>query len=194
MRQEALPAIANVRYVLRDAKGRIKPIWQEFQALYALRKLFGLSLPKIPFLTGYWSGFAQYHNLTTTVGKALVADLLGGVNGSAYAKSIGVGTGTTAAAITDTALETEKKADGTAASGVHALPDASVTNSLVTTDTTNDTLQMVGTIAFTATLAITESGVFNADTNGTMLARQVFSAVNVVSGDSLEITWKFDID
>lgn len=189
-----MPLLANVRYVLRDKEGNVKPIWQEYLLLYWLRKAFGIQWAKIPFITGYWTREARYHNLITTVGKAAAADLLGGVNSIAAFTSIGVGIGTTAANVAATTLETEKKADGTAASGVHALANASVTNTLVTTDTTNDTLQLVGTIAFTASLAVTESGVFNADTNGTLLARQVFSAINVVSGDSLELTWKFDVD
>ena len=42
--------------------------------------------------------------------------------------------------------------------------------------------------------AKTESGVFNAASNGTLAARQVFAAINVASGDSLQITWKFDVD
>jgi hypothetical protein len=49
---------------------------------------------------------------------------------------------------------------------------------------------MVGTATATGTIAITESGVFNAATAGTLLARQVFTAVNVVSGDSIQFTWK----
>ena len=70
-----------------------------------------------------------------------------------------------------------------------ALNTAAVTVSRVTTTVTNDTARLVGTITEAATLAITESGVFNADTAGTMLCRQTFSAVNVLSGDSLQFTW-----
>jgi hypothetical protein len=65
-----------------------------------------------------------------------------------------------------------------------------VTASSVTTTLTNDTAQFVGTVSISGTIAVTESGLFNADTNGTLLARQTFSAVNVVSGDSIQFTWK----
>jgi len=41
---------------------------------------------------------------------------------------------------------------------------------------------------------VTESGVLNDASTGTLLARQVFSAINVASGDSLQITWKIDVD
>ena len=125
----------------------------------------------------------------TNVGKAIAARRLYGT-ADAVTWAIGMGTGTTAAAATDTALETEIKADGTAASGVHAVPTASVTFSNVTTTVTNDTMQAVGTVSYTATLAVTESGMLNADTNGSLLCRQTFSAVNVVSGDSIQFTWK----
>jgi hypothetical protein len=64
----------------------------------------------------------------------------------------------------------------------------------VTTDVTNDTAQLVYTFTVTGTAAVTESGVFNAASSGVLLARQVFSAINVVNGDSLQITWKFDVD
>jgi hypothetical protein len=124
-----------------------------------------------------------------TAGRAVVSARLYGTASAAYG-AIGLGTGTTAFNAADTTLETEKKADGTGASGVHAIASGSVTASSVTTTLTNDTAQFVGTVAMTATLAVTESGLFNADTNGTLLARQTFSAVNVVSGDSIQFTWK----
>ena len=122
-------------------------------------------------------------------GRAVISARLYGTASAAYG-AIGLGTGTTAFAATDTTLETEKKTDGTGASGVHAIASGSVTASSVTTTVTNDTAQFVGTATFTASLAVTESGLFNADTNGTLLARQTFSAINVVSGDSIQFTWK----
>jgi len=125
----------------------------------------------------------------TDAGRAVVSARLYGT-GSAAFSSIGIGTGTTAFAASQTALVTEVKADGTAASGVHALPTASTTASSVTTTVTNDTAQWTGNISITGTIAIAECGLFNADTNGTMLCRQTFTAVNVVSGDTFTPTWK----
>jgi hypothetical protein len=60
----------------------------------------------------------------------------------------------------------------------------------VTTTTTNDTAQLTNTFSVTGTVAVTESGVLNAASTGTLLCRQVFTAINVVSGDSLALTWK----
>lgn len=194
----AIPLDANVEMVLRDAQGNVKPIFQENRLCIALMKAGYLSPQWIntrwgaliaPFM-GYWAKAKDGRNLITSAGKAAAASRLNGSGGAAAFTSIGIGTGTTAANVADTAMETGKAADGTGDSGVHALPTASVTASRVTTTVTNDTAQLVGTITFSASLAVTESGVFNADTNGTMIARQVFSAVNVVSGDTLQLTWK----
>lgn len=185
----------NVTYRLTDKDGKLKKLWKENKIGKFTRLAFGSADGlRIGGVTGEYVDELKISNLVTTVGKALVAGRINGSGAPAAATSIGIGTGTTAAAAGDTTLETEVKADGTSASGVHALATASVTTSLQTTDTTNDTARLVGTITFTATIAVTESGVFNADTNGTLLARQVFSAINVASGDTLQLTWNFDVD
>ena len=188
----------NVVMRLLDRDGNAKPIFQENNICIALldrgiisphwiNTFFGQIVSHL-FVLGTWGKEKNAHNLITTVGKAAVAGLINGVGSVPTFVSIGQGTGVTAAAAGDTTLGTEVKADGTAAAGVHAV--ASATATLVTTTTTNDTAQFVGTISEAATIAVTESGVFNATTNGTLLARQVFTAVNVVSGDSLQFTWK----
>lgn len=198
VRAGQIPIDANVQMRHLDRHGLAKPIFQENRLCIRLIKSGMLSPLWInrwyawlitPFL-GYWAYEKDGRNLITDAGKAGVASRINGSGAAAAFTAIGQGTGTTAANAADTTLETEKKADGTGASGVHALATASVTASRVTTTVTNDTAQLVGTISEAATMAITESGVFNADTNGTLLCRQVFSAVNVVSGDSLQFTWK----
>jgi hypothetical protein len=125
-------------------------------------------------------------NLVTDAGKAGVASRINGSGAEAQFAHIAIGTGTTAAAAGDTALQTEISTGGGAR--------AACTTSRVTTDVTNDTAQCVVTFTFTATFAVTEAGYFNAASAGTLLARQVFAAVNVVSGDSLSTTYKVDVD
>ena len=125
-------------------------------------------------------------NLIPTAGKALIAGRIMGSGSPAAATYIAVGTGTTAATASDTVLESEITDSG--------LARASASISLVTTDTTNDTAQAVKSFSVTGTKAVTEAGMFNASSGGTMLNRQVFSVVNVESGDTLEITMKFDVD
>lgn len=193
-----IPLDVNVELVHRDKDGNVKRIFQENKLA---RRLIneGLLSPLwinrwysfllSPFL-GLWSDSKIFKNLITDAGRAAVASRINGSGGAAAFTSIGQGTGITAANAADTALQTGVKADGTGDGGVHALATASVTASRVTTTVTNDTAQLVGTVSETATIAVTESGVFNADTSGTLLCHQVFTAVNVVSGDSLQFTWK----
>lgn len=189
---------ANVQIRHLDANGNAKPIFQENKLAIALLDRGLLSPLWINTIAGRfvshlglfgrWQMFKMAHNGITNAGRAAVSGLLNGSGSPAVFASIGQGTGTTAFAATQTALVTGVTAGGAGDSGVHAV--ASATASLVTTTVTNDTAQWVGTISETATIAVTESGLFNATTNGTMLARQTFTAVNVVSGDSLQFTWK----
>jgi len=163
-----------------DKNGNVKPGHRAQLALYGLR---------INGITGNWVTEMHVSNGVPTVGKALVAGRINGSGTPAAAAWIGIGIGTTAFNIADTALETERD-EGGASNTTHKA--ASV--SLVTTDTTNDTAQLVTSFTITATLAVTESGAFNATPTGTILCRQTFSAINVVSGDTLQITWKIDVD
>jgi len=93
----------------------------------------------------------------------------------------GCGTGTTAEATADTALVTESTTalnpDSTRATGTLAGSGATFTS--------------VGTATFDATAAITEHGLFSqsATGGGTLFDRSVFSAINVVSGDSIQFTY-----
>lgn len=186
-----VPFLDNVEIRHFDKHGNQKLIFQENWLFRWLidHNILSPHFRKIPLLLGHWSDVKIGHNVIVDAARAVISARLYGTGSAAFA-AIGLGIGTTAAATGDTALQTGKKTDGTGDGGVHAIATASVTASSVTTTVTNDTAQFVGTATFTATLAVTESGVFNADTNGTMLAHQVFSAINVVSGDSIQFTWK----
>jgi hypothetical protein len=86
-----------------------------------------------------------------------------------------VGTGTTAAALADTTLQTE-----IAGSRV-ALTSTSVTSNQIT--------YIASFAAGVGTGAVTESGIFNNSTGGTLLCRTVFPVVNKQAGDSMTVTW-----
>lgn len=181
--------IENVEYSVKDKDGNIKPQFQQ-NALYTLAMKKGILSPYSymamggilsPFL-GYWSKTKTVKNLMTNAGFALVAGRINGSGTPAAATYIAVGTGATAANVADTALQTESSTSG--------LSRAAGSVSLVTTTVTNDTAQVVVTFTVTGTVAVTESGLLNAASTGTLLCRQVFSAINVVNGDSLQITWK----
>ena len=198
----------NVRYELRDKFGNIKklfvenklgtkilefirsfvsnPIDSDGQVKSGLMNYLAAYGLRIPFITGMWSDSRLISNLVVSVGAAGVASRINGAGSEAAFIYIAVGIGTTAAAAGDTTLESEIVDSG--------LARAAATASRVTTDVTNDTAQLLYTFSVTGTKAVTESGVLNAASAGTLLARQVFSAVNVVNGDSLQITWKLDVD
>lgn len=83
------------------------------------------------------------------------------------------GVGTTAEAVGDTAMETtdgESRATGTQVASTN-------------------TYTSVGTISYTSTKAITEHGLFSSASSTTLLDRTKFSAINVVSGDSIQFTY-----
>lgn len=122
-------------------------------------------------------------NMVVNTGLAWLAGALSGdVADPTLMKYVGVGTGTTAAAEGDTDLETpvESRATGTP--------------SRVTTDDTNDTYQVVGTITMTSSRSITEVGIFSAPSGGTLFSRSVFAAETVGSGNSLQVTYQCDFD
>ena len=125
-------------------------------------------------------------NLVTSAGKAGIASRISGAGAEAAFTYVAIGIGTTAAAIGDTTLVSEITTVG----GQRAA-DASLTRE--TTTVTNDTAVIDYTYTFTGTLAVTESGILNASSAGTLLSRRVFSAINVVSGDSLQVIWKFQV-
>jgi hypothetical protein len=88
------------------------------------------------------------------------------------------GTGTTAEAIGDTTLVTEvaTRTSGTQAEGASA-----------------NIYRTVGTISYGASFAITEHGIFSASSAGTLLDRSVFSAINVINGDSIQFTYELTL-
>jgi len=123
----------------------------------------------------------QEHNLVVNSGLAFIASRMTGV-AKAVMTHMSVGTSSTAAAATQTALGTE--------SARVALQSTTI----VTTTATNDSVQYVATFnPGTATAAITEAGIFNASSGGDMLARTVFPVINKGSLDTLTITWKVTV-
>jgi hypothetical protein len=119
-------------------------------------------------------------NLIVTAGRAYLASRLL-ANTAAVISHIGVGDSNTAAAALQTDLQ--------AATNKVRVATSSATN--VTTNVANDSAQYVATFpAGTASWALTEAGLFNAASAGTMLSRIVFPVINKGSNDSLTITWK----
>jgi hypothetical protein len=178
----------NMNLQVRKANGDLRRVFNPNRLFaFLLNKgIVSARFPAIPFLLGKWDDRVNISNLITNAGFAGVASRLNGDGSEAAFTYIAVGTGTTAANVADTTLETEITDSG--------LERAAATASRVTTDVTNDTAQLLKSFSVTGTKAVTESGVLNAGAAGTLLARQVFTAVNVQNGDTLQITWQFDVD
>lgn len=121
-------------------------------------------------------------NLVVDPGLAYIASRM--KDATAVAMShMALGTGSTAAADANTVLETPLGARR-----------ALTSTTLVTTNVTNDAIQYVRIFAAgEQTGAITEAGVFNDITAGTMLARVVFAVINKGASDVLTVTWTVTI-
>lgn len=116
----------------------------------------------------------------TNAGAAILTNRV--IQAGTAPKNIGWGVGTNAAAVGDTALQTESAPTTAGGRTVGTESRTTVTNA-------NDNYQVTGTVTAGSTLAITEAGLFDATSSGNLLTRGVFSAVNVVSGDSIAFTF-----
>jgi hypothetical protein len=120
----------------------------------------------------------EIKNLVVTVGKNYIASRMKDATATAMTH-MELGTGTTAAAVGDTTLQT-------------AISGSRVTLTS-TTVTTNAVAYVASFPAGTGTGAVTEAGVFNASSAGTLLCRTVFSVVNKGANDAMSITWTITV-
>lgn len=117
------------------------------------------------------------HNLITTVGKNGIADQLVASPAISKPSHMAIGTGTNAAALGDTTLQTELDR-----------------NALTSKTRSTNVVTMVGDwAAGDGTGAITEAGIFDASSSGNLYARAVFSVVNKAAADTLSISWTFTV-
>jgi hypothetical protein len=114
----------------------------------------------------------DFDNLVVTAGKGYIASRMKDATATAMSH-MAIGTGTTAAAASQTALVTEANRQ--------ALTSTSVSGAAVTYSATFG--------AGNGTGAITEAGLFNASSGGTMLCRTVFSVINKGAADTLTVSW-----
>lgn len=121
--------------------------------------------------------------LVTDTGVAYIVDAWQNSVELENMKYHGVGTGTTAEAASQTALVTE--------STTALNPDSTRATGSLTEGATANIFRSVGTVTFDASAAITEHGVLSqaAAGGGVMFDRSLFSAINVVSGDSIQFTY-----
>ena len=116
-------------------------------------------------------------NLVVTTGLNYIASRMKDASATAMTHmALGSGTTTAAAGQTDlvTLLGSREALDST-------------------TVTANAVAYVSSFEAGDATGAVTEAGIFNASTSGTMLCRVVFSVVNKAADDTMTVTWTITV-
>lgn len=114
-------------------------------------------------------------NLVVTVGKQFIASRMVGT--PTAMSHMAIGSNSTAAAAANTALGAEL--------GRVALASSNSSGVIATYTATFP--------AGTGTGAVTEAGIFNAASAGTMLCRTVFAVVNKGADDAMSITWQITV-
>ena len=118
----------------------------------------------------------EVKNLVVDTGLDYIASRMKDATATAMSH-MAIGTGSTAAAAGNTALGSE-----------------AARQALTSTTVTSNAVAYVASFAAgTGTGAITEAGILNAASSGTLLCRTVFSVVNKGASDSMTITWTVTI-
>jgi len=112
-------------------------------------------------------------NLVVSAGLNFICDRMEGTS-EAVMSHMGLGSGTTAVAAGDTDLES-------LLGSREALDSTTVSSNTITYVSSFE--------AGDATGAVTEAGIFNASSSGTMLCRVVFAAINKAADDTMSVTW-----
>jgi hypothetical protein len=154
----------------------VRPIANWFGLMTAYGKLEVLLLRADGTRVNY--GVVGYRLVTTAFVSFVVDQLQTETSVFGDFKYHDSGVGVTAENVANTDMETtdgESRATGTQ------------------TEASATVYQSVGTISYTTSKAITEHGLFNASTSVTLMDRSLFSAINVVNGDSIQFTYSLTI-
>jgi len=120
----------------------------------------------------------EIKNLIVTAGKDYLANWLNqGTQSDYFMRYIALGTGSTGALTTDTALDVE--AGDRVEAAISGSGSQFVRQATVPADG--------------VARAITEAGLFSAVTGGTLFARQVFAVINKGVSDALQVTWRITL-
>jgi hypothetical protein len=124
---------------------------------------------------GKLKGEQNVPNLVVTTGKTFIAARMVGT--PTAMSHMAIGSGTTDPAVGDTALQTEL--------GRVSLTSSASSGAVVT--------YIASFGAGVGTGAVTEAGILNASSGGTLLCRTEFSVVNKGADDSMSITWTITV-
>jgi hypothetical protein len=122
--------------------------------------------------------------LVVNGGKGIITNRLKGAGTEPLNVGWGTGAGTTAAA--DTTLFTEALVTLAAGTTDHTAG----TSTQQTTTTTSDTYQVVATRTATGSGTVTNAGLWDAASGGTLFLKGDFTGIGLVSGDSILFTIK----
>ena len=119
----------------------------------------------------------KYKNLVVTTGLGFILSRMKDASAGVMSH-VGLGSGTTAAAAGQTDLVS-------ALGSREAIDSSVVSGAAITYSTVFE--------AGDATGAVTEAGIFNASSSGTMLCRTVFSVINKAATDTMSVTWSITL-
>jgi hypothetical protein len=127
-------------------------------------------------------------NLIVNAGEGFLVDAWQNLVELELMRNHGIGTGTVAAAETDTALGTELTTQYN--------PDNTRATGSLTEGASPNIFRTVGTNTVDAAVAATEWGLFSqaAAPGGTLWSRVVFTVINLASGDSLQTTYDLTVE
>jgi hypothetical protein len=113
-------------------------------------------------------------------GRAIITNLLSGLGGT-VPKYIAWGTGAGTAATTDTTLFTESS-------------EARVAGSVGATNiaTAGDAIQVQGTLTASGAKTITNAGLFDASSGGSLFVHADFTGVVLAAGDGIFFNWRVE--
>lgn len=165
-------------------------LWRSFWPVLAARHLRVPNYAGLLWLTRMhadgreptYFGLATFH-LVTTAGVGFIVDAFQGTVEPEIMRYHGIGTGTNAPAIGDTALQTEITTEYN--------PNNTRATGSLTEGASANIFQTVGTNTVDASVAATEFGLFSqaATGGGTMLERATFTVINLGNGDGLQSTY-----
>ena len=119
----------------------------------------------------------EIHNLVVSTGLEYICSRMAGTSAGVMSH-MAVGSGTTAASAGQTALVS-------ALGSREALDSTSASSNTITYASSFEAGEGTG--------AVTEAGIFNASSSGTMLCRTVFAVVNKDADDTMSITWSITL-
>jgi hypothetical protein len=164
----------NIPYWLKNLPNRARGLRQEYRHLAGVGTLAQLSAVHIAADGTRTDLGVISRRLVTTAGVNWLATCFTNTVEAETLNFHDCGTGSTAESVGQTTLVTPF--GGSRVTGTQSTPGST------------NIYRSVATIAFTTTLAIVEHGIFTASTSGTMFDRSLFSAINVINGDSIQFT------